>query len=181
MWSDVGGGTCVADNVDSSLLVHSFHKCLSDLSGFPPPEPLLHLEGVIRGACTSALQLVVLRRGSSREKSLHPQSMRGKRLSGKVSLSAARCVCWCGQRESCISPQEIRPGHGIHQNTLISAFDKRRTESLFQSQPPTEKTAGECFTPFSEHSFRSISPHTNMLMCAVIYSLFSIPLFSRSV
>lgn len=36
--SDVGGGTCVADNVDSSLLVHGFHKRLSDLSGFPPPE-----------------------------------------------------------------------------------------------------------------------------------------------
>lgn len=139
---------------------------------FPRRSLFLHLEGVIRGACTSALQLVVLRRGGSRENSSHPQSMRGKRLSGKVSLSSALCVCVCvrscGQRESCISPQEIRPGHGIHQNTLISAFDKRRTESLFRSQPPTEKTTGECFTPFSEHSFGSISPHTNMLICAVI-------------
>lgn len=46
-----------------------------------------------------------------------------------------------------MSPWEIKLGQGIQRKTLISAFDKEGIESLFLSQPPTEKTTGECRTP----------------------------------
>lgn len=66
------------------------------------------------------------------------------------------------ERESCISPWEIKPGHSIHRKTLISPFDKKGIESLFRSQPPKEETAGDCYTWVFQHRFRSVSPHTNI-------------------
>lgn len=117
---------------------------------------------------------LLLGRVGGREKTLHPQSERDKCLCGKVSMSDTVCVFVgaCerkGEIVSCISSWEIKPGHSIQpKKTLISSFDKRGIESLFQSQPPTEKTAGKCCTQVSQHWFRSGSPNTNILINVVI-------------
>lgn len=86
-----------------------------------------------------------------------------------VCLQRWTCLPLCGHtrrgkrgRESCVSPWEIKSRHGIQRKSLISPFDKKQIESLFRSQPPTEKTAGECYTRVSQHRFRSVSPHANM-------------------
>lgn len=117
---------------------------------------------------------LLLGRVGGREKTLHPQSERDKCLCGKVSMSDTVCVFVgaCERKReivSCISSWEIKPGHSIQpKETLISSFDKRGIESLFQSQPPTEKTAGKCYTQVSQHWFRSGSPNTNILINVVI-------------
>lgn len=85
------------------------------------------------------------------------------------------CVCvgiWEREREreSCVSPWEIKPGHSIHhRKTLISPFDKKGIESLFWSQPHTEKTAGECYTWVSQQRFRSVCPHINTPIAIICY------------
>lgn len=182
LWSSDGEGTCFADNVDSFLLVHSFHRSLSD----PASLPRWNSFGIWKvryGACACARAcLLFLRRDGCREKTLHPQSERDKCLSGKVSMSATVCVCLCGhmrERESCVSPWEIKPGHSIHhRKTLISPFDKKGIESLFWSQPHTEKTAGECYTWVSQQRFRSVCPHINtpiaIISCYLQSNIYSI-------
>ena len=82
------------------------------------------------------------------------------------------------ERECCVSPWEIMPGHSIHRKTLISPFDKKGIESLFRSQPPTEETAGECYTRVSQHRFRSLSARTNtqfaIISCHLQSDIYSI-------
>lgn len=161
--SSDGEGTCSVDNVDSSVLVHSFHRGLSGPAGSPRWNSC-GIWKVWYGACTCAQAcLLFLRRDGCREKTLHPQSERETSVCMERWACLPMCVC-TRQRErvSYVSPWEIKPGHSIHWKTLISPFDKKGIESLFLSQPPTEKTAGERYTWVSQHRFRSVSPHTNI-------------------
>ncbi|MEQ2295303.1 hypothetical protein AMECASPLE_012667 [Ameca splendens] len=86
-------GTCVVDNVDSSLLVHSFHRGLSNLVGSLRWNRFSIWE-VRYGARVHMCKQVCLFLGRvGGEKTLHPQSERGKCLSGEVSMSATISVC----------------------------------------------------------------------------------------
>lgn len=108
------GGTCAADNVDSSLLVHSFQRGLSNLAGSPRWSRFSIWEARYGARVHTREQACLfLRRVGCREKTLHPQSERGKCLSGEVNMYATisgctlGCVCVCvcvfvfvgGQRE----------------------------------------------------------------------------------
>lgn len=135
LWSSDGEGTCFADNVDSFLLVHSFHRSLSD----PASLPRWNSFGIWKvryGACACARAcLLFLRRDGCREKTLHPQSERDKCLSGKVSMSATVCVCLCGhmrERERVVFPHG-RLSLGIASTTEKLSFllSIRRELSLY--------------------------------------------------
>ena len=157
--SSDGEGTCFTDNVDSSLLVHSFSPGLIRPAGAPRRN-----SGVIWKVRTERVCLLFLRRNGCREKTPLPQSERDKSLSGKVSGSAGLCVCVCvGTRE------RERERLAFPHRRLIASTEKlsflfsiRRELSLFLSQPPTE-TTGECHTwaqnRFSSHQHTDYCNH----------------------
>lgn len=172
LWSCDEEGTCFVDEVYSSSPCPWFSPRLNRPGWLASLELLWHLEGVIWSMCARASAFVV-----SQERQLQRENLYTHRVrETSVCLERWAClplrVCLCGhrrerERESCVSPWEIKPGHSIHRKTLISPFDKKGIESLFRSQPPTEKTAGECYTQVSQHRFRSVSPRTNIPIAVI--------------
>lgn len=111
------------------------------------------------GRCDTERAFVV-----SQEK-LYSHRTRERQVPVWTGEHVCHCMCLCRhttERESCISPWEIKPGHSIHRKTLISPFDKKGIESLFRSLPPTEETAGDSYTWVFQHRFRSVSSRTDI-------------------
>ena len=188
LWSSDGEGAYFADNVDSSLLVHSFHRGLSNPAG----SPLWNSCGIWKvrygaRACARG-HVCCFSGGPFVERKLYTHRVRETSVCLERWACLPLCVCLCGhererererERVCCVSPWEIMPGHSIHQKTLISPFDKKGIESLFRSQPPTEETAGGCYTQVSQHRFRSLSARTNtqfaIISCHLQSDIYSIP------
>lgn len=115
-------------------------------------------------ACARA-HLLFLRREMAAERENFTPTEPERQVSVWKGEHVCHCMCafvWAykRERESCISPWEIKAGHSIHhRKTLISPLDKKGIESLFWSQAHTEQTAGEYHTWVSPQVQISLSSH----------------------
>lgn len=179
LWSSDGEGTCFADKRWFFSPCPQFSPKLIRPRWLAAPELFLasgrcdtaHVRVRERACCFSG--------ETAAERENFTPTERERQVSVWKGEHVCHCMCafvWAyktdRERESCISPWEIKPGHNIHhRKTLISPFDKKGIESLFWSQPHTEKTAGECHTWVSPHRFRSVCPLTNSVIAIISFHL----------
>lgn len=121
------------------------------------------MEHVCECAC---VRKCVSREGRPVERANFPPTEWDRRVS--VFWGEQVCPCMCVDKKSCVSSQEIKAGHSIHPNVLISPSDKRKIwGSILVPTTYRENCRNKLLFSFWT-LFQIHFPHSNVPICAVI-------------